>query len=167
MTKSITVGYTDTAIAGNPAMQVTVGKLNYGTDFRKSAVSASEVVATNVTCPVDQPETLRISQKPISNVYANLDVDPSGYLPSKKGIATLLEDRQLWVETDSVDATYKKYIPIKVGITIQAPQYSGVTSTLVQTACLRAFSLILEQGVVDTTGMDALLRGVLSKKDMK
>lgn len=167
MTKSIATGYTDTAIAGNPAMTVTVGKLNYLSDFRKSSVSPTEVLATNVTCPVDQPETIRISQKPITNIYANLDVDPSGYLPNKKGTATLLELREIWVETDSVDATYRKYIPAKVGITLQLPQYAGVTAAMAQTLALRAFSLILELGVVDTTGMDALMRGVLAKKDMK
>lgn len=167
MTKSIATGYTDTAIAGNPAMTVTVGKLNYGADFRKSSVASAEVIATNVTCPVDQPETLRISQKPISNIYANLDVDPSGYLPNKKGSATLLEMREIWVETDSVDATYRKYIPVKVGLTLQLPQYAAVTSALAQAAALRAVSMLFEQGVVDTTGMDALIRGVLAKKDMK
>lgn len=167
MTKSVTVGYTDTTITGNPAMSVTVGKLNYLVDFRKSATSATEVIASNVTCPVDQPETLRISQKPISNIYANLDVDPSGYLPNKKGTATLLELRELWVETDSVDATYKKYIPVKVGITVQLPQYAAVTAALAQTAVLRAFGSIFELGVVDTKGVDALIRGILSKADMK
>jgi len=167
VTKSIATGYTDTAIAGSPTMQVAIGKLNYVADHRILVDTPGEVITTNLTCPVDQPETFRFSQRTVANVYASdSSIDAAAYLATKQGTATLLENREVWVETDSVDATYRKLIPVKCGITITAPSYGNITSDMLKTLLLRSVALAFETGVVTSEGLAALQRGVLQKKDL-
>lgn len=167
MAKSIATGYTDTAIAGNPAMQVVVGKLNFASDHRVVSEVPGEIVTSNVTCPVDQPETFRFSQKEIANVYAQTNIDPSARLSITNGKATLLELREVWVETDSVDTTYRKLIPVKVGIQFTIPSYGNVTQAMILTALLRAYGLIFETGTVTDVGVNNINHGVLRKADLK
>lgn len=167
MTKSIATGYTDTAISGNPAMTVTVGKLNFATDHRVVSEVPGEIVTSNVTCPIDQPETFRFSQKEIANVYAQTNIDPSARLPITNGKATLLELREVWVETDSTDATYRKLIPVKVGIQFTIPAYGSITADMAMVAILRAAGLIFETGTVTSAGVNNINHGVLRKADLK
>lgn len=130
MAKTIAKGPTDTAFSGSTTLTVPIPGLNWTTDFRPLSKVPGEVVAVNVTCPVDQPETIRFSQRKIANVYNGINLDPAVHLPVKAGTATLIELRQLWVETDSVDTTYRKVIPVKVGITLTLPAYGNVTATM-------------------------------------
>lgn len=166
MAKTIATGYTDTAISGNPTMTVTAGKLNFKADFRPLSEAPGEVILTNVTSPVDQPETMRLSQRKVANVYANTEVDPSAYLPIRQGTATLLECRETWVETDSVDTTYRKLIPVKCGITFTLPAYGNITADQAVGLVLRTLGLTFETGTVTSVGMAALLRGVMMKADL-
>lgn len=167
MAKTISTGYTDTAIAGNPAMTVTIGKINWAADHRMTQDDPGEVILTNVTSPVDQPETSRFSQRKVANVYSSTDIDPSAYLPNKAGTATLLELREIWAETDSVDTTYRKLMPMKAGITLTLPANPNITSDQVRDFLLRAVSLAFETGTVTSAGIAALTRGVMRKADAK
>jgi len=166
MTKSISLGFTDTAIGGYASVAVTLPALNWSADHNLLSNNPGEVITTNLTSPVDQPETFRFSQRKVSNVYAGLDIDPSAYLPTRQGSSTLIELRENWVETDSVDAMYRKIIPVRCGISFTLPSYGNVTAAMALELLYRTLSAAFEQGVTDETGMAALLRGVMVKKTL-
>lgn len=166
MAKTIGTGYTDTAIGGFANNPQTLPAINWSVDHSPIVEVPGEVVTTNLSCPVDQPETFRFAQRKVANVYASTDVDPSAYLPVRQGTSTLVELREVWVETDSTDATYKKLIPVKCGITLTLPAYGGITADMALALARRALAGTFETGVATSTGFAALLRGVMKKKDL-
>lgn len=166
MAKTIVHGYTDTAIAGNPAMSVTVGKYNFPTDFRVVSDVPGETRLVNITCPVDQPETLRFSQRKVANIYKGApDIDPSAYLPVKNGTATLMETQVTWSEEDSVTGG-RLLFPLRVGTIVTVPSYGGISDAEVLNLVLRSFGLPFQTGTVTSAGLAALIRGVMRKSDL-
>lgn len=166
MAKSISLGYTDTAVGGFANNPQTLPALNWAVDHTPISDVPGEVVTTNLSCPVDQPETFRFAQRKVQNVYAGTDVDPSAYLPIRQGTSTLIECREIWVESDSVDTTYRKLIPVKCGITLTVPSYGNITADQVLALLRRTAAGAFETGVSTSTGISALLRGVMKKKDL-
>lgn len=163
MAKTIATGCTDTAFSGSTTLTVPIPGLNYPVDYRVLSNVPGEVVLTNVTAPVDQPEIARFAQRAKSNVYLGTDIDPSAYLPVRNGTSTLVELRQTLVETDSTDATYRKLIPMRVAVTIDLPSYGNITDAIVLALAERGIALLFEKGVVDATGFKAFQRGILKK----
>lgn len=166
MAKSISLGYTDTAVGGFANNPQTLPALNWGVDHTPISDVPGETVTTNLSSPVDQPETFRFAQRKVANVYAGTDVDPSAFLPVRQGTSTLIELRQVWVETDSVDTAYRKLIPVKCGITLTIPSYGNITADQAMVVLKRTLAGAFETGVGTSTGMAALLRGVMKKKDI-
>jgi len=167
MAKSFVIGPTDTVIAGNSGPAEVNTNLNFADDFRIVSSQAGEVIATNVTCPVDQPETLRFSQRRIANVYNGTDIDQSAFLPTRDGTATLIELRQRWIEVDSEDSTYRKAVPVKAAITLTVPSYGNVSAAQVQDLVYRAFSALFYTGTPGPEGIADLLHGVLARPDLR
>jgi len=163
MTKTIVTGPTDTAFSGSTAMTVPVPGLNWFTDYRVRTSQPGEVVFTNVTTPTDQAETVRFSQRAKKDIYSGTGIDQAAYLPVRSGLSTLIELRQTWVETDSGDATYRKLIPVRVGITLDLPTYGNITAAQALVLTERAVSCLFERGTVNSTGLGALQRGILAK----
>lgn len=166
MAKNIAYGFTDTAVGGFASNPQTLVALNWAVDHDILSDVPGEAVTTNLSSPVDQPETFRFAQRKVANVYAGTDVDPSAYLPVRQGTSTLIEMREVWVETDSTDATYRKLIPVKVGITLTFPSYGNITADMALASVKRCASALFETGVGTSTGIAALLRGVMKKKDL-
>lgn len=164
MSKSISHGFTDTAIGGFTDLSPALPILNWGTDLVLQSDEPTEKVYVNVTSPVDQQETIRIAQRRVANVYAGTDIDPSVYLPSKAGTSTLLEVRQFWAETSSTDETYRKIIPVRAGLSFTVPSYGNLTSAECLALAERALSVVFERASSNADGMTNLLRGVLVKK---
>lgn len=164
MTKSIATGYTDTAIGGFTDLSPSLAILNWGQDLVLQSDSPEEKVYTNVTAPVDQPETIRLAQRKVANVYAGTDIDPSAFLPTRLGTSTLVEVRETWAETSSTDETYRKLIPVRCGISFTLPAYGNLTAAQAQALALRTVAALFERASSNTDGMTNLLRGVLTKK---
>jgi len=168
MTKSFVKGYTDTAFGVPASLSITPINLNYAADFRVKSSTADEVLATNVTCPKDQPETLRVAQRVIKNVYAGTNIAPEYQLPIKTGTASLFELAQVWVEVESTDATYKRYVPIKVGTILTVPDYGNISADDLRNLVKRGAGLLYEANNVDLgLGLSTVIRnGVLKRKDL-
>jgi hypothetical protein len=166
MAKSISTGYTDTAISGFTSLPLTAPAVNYSEDYRILSEGPAEVILTNVKSPVDQPSTFRFAQRANKNVYAGLGVDPSAYLPIQQGTDTVVQVKELWSETDADDSTYRKLIPASCGITLSLPAYGSITEAQALALVLRTVAGLFEQKSSDGTGIAALLRGVLVKKGL-
>jgi len=167
MTKSIATGFTSTPISGVSNPSITVPLQNWAMDFGVQVDDPGECAVTELTALTDQPALVRVSQRANSNVYAKSDIDPTAYLPSRSGTDTLIERRETWAETDSTDATYRKLIPVRCGITIQVPAYGNITDAQVLDLVKRTLA-----GIYDSSGTSAIdvvspiLHGVLKKKTL-
>lgn len=166
LAKVIANGFTDTAIAGAPAMTVAVGKLNFAADWRVLSDQPGEAILINRTSPFDQQESIRFSQREVKDVYAGSDIDPAARATTKSGKSTYIELKGVWSETDTVDATYQRLLPYKVGITLNVPTNSSVTADMALAQFLRAMGSVFETGTVTSAGINNLLRGVLKKADL-
>lgn len=165
LTKQINMGPNGTAVSGLTALtDLAISPLNYDADFRVLEEGPSRVVMTDVTSPIDQPSTLRIAQTSRANIYAGTDIDPSAFLATRKGSDTIVEFREVWEETDSVDATYRALIPVRCAITLTLPVSASVTPGMVQDLITRTFSALYEQGdALSVDGITDLLHGVVKR----
>jgi hypothetical protein len=140
--------------------------LNYDLDFREIESGTGFKVYTDITSPVDQPATIRIAHKERANVYAGTSIDPSVYLPTRRGVDTIIEVREVWTESDSEDSSYLRQVPVRAAITLTLPAYGNVSTEDVEHLLSRLVVSLFEQSEdsIDT-GLEALLHGVVDKRD--
>lgn len=166
MTKSVNVGYTDTPIPDVTTLTFPRGKVNFGADFRVKNETASEVVITNLTTPVDRPEKFRISYSDVANIYSGSDVDPSVYAPSKRGVSVLCQLTETFSVTDSVDSTFRIDLPVSAHLVLKVPASEYLTGTMILDLVGRLVSGLFETGSVTDGRVKSLLRGSLLPKDL-
>jgi len=166
MAKSVNVGYTDTAISGNPVLTLPRGSVNYSADFRAKVDTPNEVILTNLTSPVDRPEKFRISYSEVANIYNGTDVDPSVYGPSKKGVSLLVQLTETFSETDSVDPMYRVDLPISIHCVMKFPANASITTAMLQTALGRLVSGFYATGSMTVDRLNSMVRGSLKPSDI-
>lgn len=164
MTKSVSYGHNGTAVGGVSALTFAIPPLNYSADFRKVEDGPGKLIMTDLTSPQDQPFTLRIAQSSKANVYAGSSLDPSVFLPNKRGTDTIIEVRAVGAEVDSTDSTYLKMFPVRVAITLSLPDAVQITPAGVSSLIGHAVAGLYGQGdATNTEGIAALLRGVVDR----
>lgn len=166
MSKTISAGYTDTAISGVTSLTYPRGLVNFAADFRVKKDGDSEAIITNLTTPVDRPEKFRWNASDIANIYSGTDIDPSVFAPSKKGVSVLAQVTEVYSVTDSVDASFRIDLPVSAHIVIKTPQSEYLTSDILQTVVGRLISGLFETGSTATSRIGALVRGSLLPKDL-
>lgn len=112
MTKKISWGYTDTPVDGVSSVALARPVLNLSSDYRVKTEKPGEVVITNLTTPLDRPETIRFATSDIRDVYTSTDIDPSVYAPSKRGVSLLAQITETISVTDDTDADYRVDLPM-------------------------------------------------------
>lgn len=167
MAKSKSTGYTDTPIEGVSSLSFSRGLLNFKSDFRVKADQAGkEILLTNITCPVDRPERIRIAYSDISNVYSGTGIEPSVAAPTKRGVSVLAQLTEVISVTDTVDPEYRIDLPISLHLVVKVPVNENISSTDIQTALGRLLSGLYDTGSTATTRLDAILRGSLKPSDV-
>lgn len=167
MAKVISTGYTDTAITGVSALTFNRGLLNFAKDFRvKSNAPGKEVILTNVTCPVDRPEKIRIGFSEVSNVYNGSGIEVPVTAPSKKGTQILAQVTEVISVTDDTDPDYRLDLPVSYHLVIKVPTSEYVTSSVIMTGLGRLMSSIFDTGDLTNTRLEAILRGALLPADL-
>jgi hypothetical protein len=168
MSKTVSVGYTDTAISGVPGpVNFIRGLVNFGADWRKKIATDSELIMTNLTSPVDRPEKFRLSFSEVANIYAGTDIDQAVYAPSKRGVSVLCQLTETYSVTDSTDASFRIDLPISAHIVIKIPASEYLTADMVQTVAGRLVSGLYDTGSTTTARLNAIIRGSLSPSDLK
>jgi len=162
MATTTNVGYTDTAIAGNPTLNLLRGPVNFGSDFRIKSNTGSELVLVNLTSPVDRPEKFRFSFGEIANIYSGTEVDPSVYAPSKKGVSVLCQLTETISVTDAADPSYRVDLPVSAHLVLKLPSNENLTSAMIQTLVARLVSGLYETGLTTTSRISSLVRGSLT-----
>lgn len=161
MSINISTGCVDTAQSGVTAPSITLPVLNYGADYRVKSEGPKEVILTNTTSPLDQPETLRFGFSEIANIYANSGLSTDQITGSTKGVNVLAQITETIKVTDSANAAYVQYLPVSAHLVIKAPQSGYITPALIQSLVTRLYATLYESGV---SNISALTKGVLTPK---
>jgi hypothetical protein len=167
MAKVKSSGYTDTAISGNPVLNLLRGSLNFAANWRqKSYTPGKEVILTNISSPNDRPERLRIAFSDVANVYSGTGIDASVFAPTKKGVSILAQLTEIIAVTDDTDPSYRIDLPVSYHLVIKVPSSEFINAVDVQTGVARLLSGLYDTGSVTTTRLDAILRGSLVPSDV-
>jgi hypothetical protein len=166
MAKSTSTGYTDTAIAGDPDITFDVAELNYAVDWRVKSDKAGEVVLTNITCPTDRPEKIRIAYSTVANVYSGTGISSTVYAPTKEGVSLLIQLTETLSVTDSVDADYRVDLPVSYHMVMKFPASEFIDESVVETGISRLLSVLYETGETSETRLASLIRGALKPADL-
>lgn len=162
MAKVKSLGYTDTAIDGNPVLTFPRGSVNIEADMRvKANQPGKEIILTNITSPVDRAEKIRIAYSEVSNVYTGTGIDASLLSPTKKGVSVLAQLTETISITDDADASYRIDLPVSYHLVIKVPSSEHINAADVQTGIGRLLSSLFDTGVMTTGRLEAILRGSL------
>lgn len=163
MAKTLSLNYKDTAIAGATTVSLDVAQLNYGVDFRVTKDEPSEVIITNLTSPLDQPERFRWAHNQITDVYKNTGIDPTLYYQSRRGTQVLCQLTDVYSVTDSEHADYLAMLPVEAHIVIKVPNNDLITPQVVEALVERMLGGLYETASPATqyTRLQAMLRGAL------
>lgn len=81
-------GFTDSTTT---KLQLSLPTLNYAKDYSVRTERADEVILTNTTSPLDQPETIRIAIQNVGNVYSGTPVAIESQSVTKRGVQLLIQ----------------------------------------------------------------------------
>lgn len=146
-------GYTDSF---NHTIACTLPAMDYDKDFAVSH-DGDAVVLSNLTTPVDQPETLRYAQYDVANVYKNTDIQPiyrENGVRGKKNIISLLDTARV----TSLDGEVIVDYPVKVAISMEYPLSANLSSADIWRAvvrCIAATQDYMRTADIDIMSKDA------------
>lgn len=169
MAKVFSLGYTDTVIDGVTVLAFPRGLVNYGADWSvKNNGNGSEVTlihstGSDLSVP---PEKIRYSYAPIANIFAGTGVEPTSFVPNRKGVSLLAQITQVWVITDDADPTYRVELPVSAHLVLKVPLSEYVTAARIEALNGRLMSGLYETGSLTTERFDKLIRGSLAPSDV-
>lgn len=166
MATIIKPGYTDTIPTKK---SIEIPDLSWAADFAVKRDDPSEVILTNTTSPLDQPETIRFAYQSIADIYKNTGIDPSFVATTKRGISLLAQVNDTYrVESEGTTGccgvTYD--LPISAHVVLRVPVNQQVTSDIVLDVLLRAVATLFNTGETSSARVNALLRGALMPTGM-
>lgn len=158
MAKTINKGYVTT---DETSLVTAAVGFDYATNFRVKSNQSDEVKLVNTTSPLDRPEQLRIAYSEIGDVYRNTSIDSSVYAASRKGVQILAQLTDVYSLTDDTDASYRVDLPISAHVVIRIPACEHITSSDILGIVNRLNGLLYDNQSVDSTRLEAMLRGSL------
>jgi hypothetical protein len=132
-------GYADTLTG---TITVDLPALDYDVDYATVKSTSNEVIITNTTTSIDQPETIRFAIDDVSNIYNGSGIDPANYAPSKRGKKLLMADN-LTLRVANGDGTVTDF-PIQLGMTIKFPTSVNINDTALSDALHRVMSIVYD-----------------------
>lgn len=136
-------------------------------DFAVTETATMSTSYTNITSPIDQAETVKVSTKKVNNVYSGSGVMPSYMAVTKEGVQSLIQVRDIYsIQSDGTTSStgesccspWRIDLPSKVNITIQVPksQYFGAAEAM---AVINRAIGVLQHAADDVTILNEILRG--------
>lgn len=166
MSKVVSINHTDTAISGVSSLNLARGLVNFAADWKIKADDPNQVIATNLTSPLNAPETFRFGCQEVADVYKGSGVDISLVSQSKRGVSILAQLNEIWTVTDTTDASYEVQLPVSAHIVIKVPTNENITPAMVQTLLGRVASGFYNTGLATTERFQSMLRGSLKPADL-
>lgn len=159
-------GFTDTPIVGGKTAKYTAAPLNFKDDFRQKSYTGDDAILTNLTSPVDRPETIRYSQQPIANIYRSTNVEPSRFGPTKGGRSILIQHNSISSVEEDGSTQDSYHLPLSTHLVLRVPNSEYIDATVIVRQIERLLGALQETGDDGKTRLSALLRGSLLPKDV-
>lgn len=158
-----TFGTTDTAVSDITAPSITVPVLNFPIDYRLKSDSPKEVILSNITSPLDQPESIRYGYSDIANIYANAGLNSDQVIGSKNGMSILTQLNTTLKITDDTGATVLGYLPISAHVVLKVPKSGYITEDILKSVTSRLIGTLYSDG---KSNVMTLLRGAITPKGL-
>lgn len=156
-------GYTDSV---TQTKSLPIKDLSYGKDFAVKRNQPEEVILTNTTSPVDQPETIRFGYQQIADIYKNTGIDPSYMSVTRRGISLVCQVNDVLRVTPDDPSVGVYDLPISAHVVIKTAVNQNVTADLVMQVALRAVSSMFSTGSITSERLNAMLRDSLVPSEM-
>lgn len=166
MAKTLNLNYTDTAISGISSLNLPLSVVNFPVDFRVKVDDPGEAIVTNLTSPIERPETFRFAITEIRDVYKNTSIDANVAAPTRRGVSILCQLNDVYSITDSSDATYQVNLPMQGHIVLKIPSNDLITADVMKTFLGRLVDGLFNSGVVSSGRLASLARGSLLPDNM-
>lgn len=168
MSRSLTKNYTDSS---QYTLSTSWKGIDWGSDFRIKSENSNELILTNLTSPIDRPETVRVGHQPISNIYKNTGIDGNYYAPTTGGIKLLTALYETWQYADAADSAANPwYLPVSGTLTLSVPNIDAITADDVLAFAIRLIATLMETPSADAAANSerfrSLLRGSLRPSDL-
>lgn len=168
MAKQLSFVSVDTPISGVTTNSINLELVNFGADFvEKTDSKKGEVIITNTKAPVSAPEAFRFAVSNVEDAYRGSSVEPSMRAITKRGVSILVQHTIILKETDTVDATYEAYVPVKVHTVLTYPNVESLTANIAEKLFRRHAAGLYQTGSNNSARIGALLRGSLLPSDVK
>lgn len=156
---TINNGYTDTPIEGVSSLALPRGLVNFASDYRITSETPGEIKLTNLTSPLDRPESVRIAYSVIPDVYKGSGISSSVQPPSTKGVSILCQVTNVYRDTTVTTAPID--LPVSLHLVIRVPAHSSINAGLVLGHLGRLVSGLFDTGSTAASRLESLLRGSL------
>lgn len=155
MARILGTNYTDTTLTGAKSTSLALPSLNYGADYRVVSDRPEEAVITNITSPLSSPERFRFAYQAVADVYKGSGVDPSLYLPSRKGAQILCQLTDVLPVTDADVPAFAAALPLSCHVVIKFPNNDLITASVLETYLKRMLAGLYDPA--KATPIDRLL----------
>lgn len=166
---SIELHYPATDSGSHTKPSIQVDALDWASDWAQvsNGTSGNSVLTENTTAGLDTPQSLMVSRKQMTNVYANTSVDKALWAPTTKGFRLTFSLKDSPYLTDTDEATFKQVLPIQVELRITYPISSQVTADVLQREITRLIAGLYETGSTTMEGrLSRAMRGALAPSDL-
>lgn len=167
MAKSLHKNYVDSGVPGVTSLSLGLDILNFGADYRVRVDEPNEVIITNMTSPIDRPETIRYALSTVADVYKGTGIDVAYRSPSSKGLSLVCQLSDIYnLYDETVDDPREQYLPIQGHIVLKMPSNDAIDAATIKSFLGRLVAGLFGTGVVDDSRLAALFRGSLLPTDM-
>lgn len=167
MAKTIHKNYVDSGVEGVAALNLAVDILNFGKDYRVKLDEPNEAIITNMTSPIDRPETFRYGLSTVADVYKGTGIDVAYRSPSSKGLSLVCQLADIYdLYDETVDDPKEQYLPIQGHIVLKVPCNDAITASVIKGFLSRLIAGLFSTGAIDDKRLAALFRGSLLPTDM-
>ncbi len=158
MAYTIDHNVTDSTTAGQ---NITLNRIETA-NYAVTTDVVGETRLTNLTSPLDAPETIGYKQRVITDIYANSGIDRVFWTPTHRGVEFLIQLRQTWSAVDKTDTTRPEYkFPALVNVTVRVAQNELVSESDVEYLLKEALGALYPDGL---SRIPQILRGSLNPK---
>lgn len=138
--------------------------LNYADDYAVVVDDKQCCILTNITAPIDQPETVRLSTQDVNNVYSKSQVDPLYAATSKTGFSILVQVNDILRVTDTADSDFVLDLPISTHMVISGPKSRYLTADDILSVAARNHAALFSTGSTASNQLENLIRGAVNPR---
>lgn len=161
-------GYEDSV---QTKLSVPVPTLSYAADYAVKNETAGQVILTNTTSPLDQPEDLRFQIQKVANVYSGSPVALENQSVTKQGISLLTQNYEIlrvtpeMAEAAGCCCSGPFDLPIRFHSVLVVPINQYVTADVAMEVVRRGMAMYYN-GTLSNDRLNEMLRGSLKPSGM-